>query len=308
MKKHTLYGVKMVHPVDCMMKNFISTLPHETGEPLNFLNSRADAHRYAQLRSKGMQSMVATQVNYGPYLKQQAVLPAVAIIYKTVCSDDIYQNLEDQPFVMPMKFGSLNGMEIHPIEAYVQEDPLHGSFRYSLYEIGDEMSRRWNDYREFNITLRNSTPEQLRLVDFNNLLVQGSLRLMYGEAGRIDTDFFTSHSNEDHLRAIERVMYNGHVGVGYMMHLLEMENQYQDTYHKLTEDGYSREYAAATAAKEMAKTLCVLSRRYNDPHTAQHTFAPLVEAYDLNACAREQDDQQDHPFVEPTDDEFDLFV
>lgn len=308
MHKHTMYGVKMVHPMDCMMRDFISTLPHETGESIDFLHSRAAAHHYAQLHGKEAQSLVATQTKYGHDMQQQAVLPAVAIVYEVACPDDIYQQLKTSDIMIsPSKVGPLTGMEIHPIEAYIQNDPLHNASRYSLYEVGAEIERRWNDYHKLNIALRHSTPEQLQCVDFNNLLVQGSLRLMYSEGGRIDTNFFTSHSHEDHLRSIERVMYQGHVGVGYMLHLLEMENQYQDTYHKLTEDGYSREYAAAAAAKEMATTLCHLSKMYNDPHTAQHTFAPLVEAYNLDACVHTQDDQPDHPFIEPTDDEIDLF-
>lgn len=298
----------MVHPLDCTLKNFISTLPHKTGDDILFLQNQADAHRYAQLQSKGPRSLVATQTKYGHDMQQQAILPAVAIVYKVAFQDDVYKKLSTSEVIgKPAKFGQLSNMEIQSIQAYVQDDPLNNGLRYSLYEIGGEVQRRWNNYREFNITLQHSTPEQLRLVDFNNLLVRGSLQLMYGESGRINTNFFTSSPHEDHLLAIERVMHNEHVGVGYMIHLLEMENQYQDTYNQLTQDGYSREYAAAAAAKQMAETLCVLSKIYNDPHTAQHTFAPLVEAYNLDACVHTQDDQPDHPFIEPTDDEIDLF-
>lgn len=304
MQKHELYGVKMVHPVNCMVPGFIDTLPHQTGDPIYFMHSRADAHRYAQICGHGRNTVTATTTLYGHEMRDKAVMPAVAIVYKVMCPDDVYKQLQSQIFQSaPVKFGSLEGMEIHPIEAYVQEDPLHSAGRYSIYEIGSEIANRWNDYRELNIALENSTPAQLKLLDFNDANIRGALRLMYGEAGRINSDFFTAYSNEDHLMSIERVMHKGHVGVGYMMNILTMEAQYQDTYHTLTNEGYSKEYAAAAAAKEMAQTLQVLSGLYGDKEADVNTFAPLVAAYDLSP---ERADENETP-VEPSYDDVNIF-
>lgn len=310
MQKRELYGIKLVHPVDCMMPNFADTLPHKTGEPIHFMNRRAEVHHYAQVCSTGKKSMVVTQTHFGHNMRDHAVMPAVAIIYKVACPEDVYQQLQSENWQsVPMKFGSLEGMEIHPIEAYVQEDPLHGACRYSLYEIGAEIAARWNDYRELNIALENSTPEQLRLLDFKNLNIEGSLRLMYGEAGRINTNFFTVHSSEDHLMSIEKVMYKGRTGIGYAMHLLELENKYQDTYNHLTNKGYSRDYAAAHAAKEMATTLQKLSGLFNDQQADKETFSKLVDAYqqESSACAQDYIEEQKDQFIEQFENELDLF-
>lgn len=313
MNKHELYGVKMVHPVDCMTPSFVSTLPHETGEAVYLMSSRAEAHSYAQMCGMGRKSMTATQTPFGPNMNSKAVMPAVAIVYKVDCPDDVYRALKTENIQgAPVKYGSLEGMQLHPIEAYVQADSLHGACPYSLYEIGAEMAARWNDYREFNIALENSTPDQLRLLDFSNPSIQASLQLMYGEAGRINTDFFNSHSNADHLMSIERVMYKGHVGVGYMMNLLELENKYQETYHTLTAEGYSRDYAAATAAKETVQALQMLSGLYGDTKADKETFTPLVEAYSAEKPAREDpiipEEEYESPFVEPTTDEGEITV
>lgn len=89
MNKHELYGVKMVHPVDCMTPSFVSTLPHETGEAVYLMNSRAEAHRYAQMCGMGRKSMTATQTHFGPNMNGKAVMPAVAIVYKVDCPEDI---------------------------------------------------------------------------------------------------------------------------------------------------------------------------------------------------------------------------
>ena len=306
-----LYGVHIMHPVTAMVPGAAEKMPHKTNEEIVFFHRKEDAVLATELFAK-QYKVRATTVPFGPDEKGKIQLTGVGVIYQAVVPEG-KELRSDSLAGVPVYRGTLDGMHIENIEVRIQNDPLHGpvhqeqstSFPFSLAEIGSEMAARWSDYQELDKALRNSTPEQLHQLDFSDLSQRASLQLMYGTAGRINTDFFNSHPNADHLMSIERVMHKGQVGVGYMTQILELENQYQGTYHELTNQGYSREYAAAAAAKEMAQTLQTLSKLYNDAQAHDGTFSPLVEAYNLDEAPS---DREDGILVEPSEDENDIFV
>ncbi len=306
-----LYGVHIMHPVTAMVPGAADGMPHKTNDEIVFFQRKQDAVLATELFAK-QYKVRATSIPFGHDGKGKIQLTGVGVIYQAVCPEG-KELRADVLAGAPVYRGTLEGMHIENIEVRIQNDPLHGplhkeqstSFPFSLAEISSEMAARWSDYQELDKALRNSTPEQLQRLDFNDLNQLASLQLMYGTAGRINENFFNSHPNADHLMSIERVMHKGQVGIGYITHLLEMENKYQDTYHTLTNEGYSGEYAAAVAAKQMAQTLQTLSKLYNDAQAHDGTFAPLVEAYNLETP---NSDREDGILVEPTEDEQDIFV
>lgn len=274
---HKLYGVHVIHPVDCMTPTCEKTLPHHTNEPIMFFANKATAMHYVSLQGKDFVA-TPTTVKFGQKLDQSVNLYGVGIIYRVDCPDNIMSQMKSGATFQR----SLEEMHVEAIEVYMQNDPLHNSCLYSLYEMGSEMTTRWNDYRAMDASLRQSTPEMLRDVDLNNLNARDSLRLMFGETGRINENFFTSFIPGEQMCIIEQVMHRGRVGIGYYMHLKEVEAHYNKTLIDCGNNGDSLTKSVAHAAHEASVMLHNIAKHYNDEAQIEATFKPLIDAYAEN--------------------------